>query len=123
MHVTTRVSHVKKARRESSLLKGFMELLGRLSPSIPELQNVFCTRLSLAPDCSTVFIYFHSPDGEEAVKKAIEVLKLYRPSMRTSLVALVSLRRTPDLRFFYDDKYEKLNKIERLLDEVKERDK
>jgi len=47
-----------------------------------------------------------------------EVLKLYKPSMRSVLAQRIGGRYTTDLRFMYDDIKDKERAINKLLDEV-----
>lgn len=66
---------------------------------------------------------FYDPDGLEAFKKKLEILKLYKPSIRAALAKKIKSRYVPDLAFKFDEQFEKEQKIHEILDKVKKEDK
>jgi len=88
----------------------------------PRLRSITLNRIKLSPDKSLCSVYFYTPEGQEKFQEALEVLKLYKPSMRKAIAAKIEARYTPDLRFFYDDIYEKQERLDQILDKVKKED-
>ncbi len=57
----------------------------------------------------------------EDFEEILEILKLYKPSLRKALSAEIKARYVPDLIFRFDKKFEKRQRIEKLLEEIKEK--
>ena len=85
------------------------------------LQSITITRVALSADKSSCSVFFYTPAGEEAFKKMLETLKLYKPSLRTALAAKIRGRYTPDIIFRFDEQYEKSEKMNKLLEKLKEK--
>lgn len=115
----SRVSDIKRAQKEKLLFRELSQLFLQLTLDDSRLRSISLNRVKLSPDKSLCTVYFYTPEGQEKFKEALEVLKLYRPSMRKAIAARIEARYTPDLRFLYDDSYEKQEQLDQLLEKVK----
>jgi ribosome-binding factor A len=109
-----RVSSIKRAQKESLLMRSISHLLMQIS-----LDD---NRVSLSASKSICTIYFYSPRGQDYFKEIFQTLVLYKPSMRAAIAKILDARYTPDLVFRFDEQFEKQLKLENLLDSVKTTD-
>lgn len=112
---------IKQAQKESLLLREISSLLVKGSLDDPRLAGLTITRVSLSSDKSACSVFFYNPGGHEEFKKLLEVLKLYKPSLRTALAKSIKSRYVPELIFKFDDQYEKEEKMNKILDALKEK--
>lgn len=115
-----RVSDIKRAQRESLLNKKLASLISTISLDDPRVAGIMLNRVQLSPDKGVATLYFYIPGGPEAFREKLEVLILYKPSIRSALSKLVPSRYTPDLVFKYDAQFEKEMHINQLLDTLKD---
>ncbi|MCL4361335.1 30S ribosome-binding factor RbfA [Candidatus Dependentiae bacterium] len=113
--------NIKKAQKESLLFREISRLFMQTAMDDTRLQGVILSRVSLSVDKGVCYIYFYSYKGKKHFDEVLEVLKLYKPSLRKALSKLPS-RYTPELVFKYDEDLEKQMKLEEILDKVKEQD-
>ena len=75
------------------------------------------TRVKVSDDNSwaKVFVSFLDKNREEKLER----LKYYKPVIRTALAKKLTIRRTPDITFTLDDSFEKGEKIEKIIRELK----
>ena len=111
---------IKRKQQESIILKAIADLLHRLKSDIKSLNEVVVVRVDLSPDLSTLKVFLFSEAGKKVTEDVIEELIPYCRSFRFSLGNMISFRRVPRVRFIYDSHYEKVLKIEKLIDSVKE---
>lgn len=78
---------------------------------------VTVTRVKVSDDNSWAKIYVSFLDKNREEK--LEKLKEYKSVIRTALSKKLTIRRTPDLTFTLDDSYEKGEKIEKIIRELK----
>jgi ribosome-binding factor A len=112
------VSSIKRAQKEAQILKEISKMLLDISLEAPSLQGLFINKVELSTDKSLCRIFFYAPEGEDFFKERLETLKLYKPSMRKGLSQVLSGRYTPDLKFIFDEKFEKHQRLEELLEKV-----
>jgi ribosome-binding factor A len=53
----------------------------------------------------------------------MNIIETVKPELRQLVGSKVRLRLTPELRFFYDDTFDKIERIEQLLKEAKDSNK
>ena len=83
------------------------------------LKYVSVTKVKVTTDLSLATIWYTIMGDEneiQATKKALEEAKGY---LRTELAQRLDLRKTPELRFKYDESLEYGNRIEKILEEIK----
>jgi ribosome-binding factor A len=113
------VSDIKRAQKEKLLLREISKLFAQASMDDPALHGLTITKTQLSPDKGLVSVYFYCPEGIEHFETILDRLKLYKPSMRTALAHSIRSRYTPELRFRFDVNFEKQERLEKLLDQVK----
>ncbi|MEX0672245.1 MAG: ribosome-binding factor A [Candidatus Babeliales bacterium] len=115
------VSHIKKSRKEANLFRIVSDLFMKIRMEDSRLINLFIDRVELTTDKSRLRVLFYTPDGQAAFKEKMDILRLYKPSMRKAIADTIHARYVPDLRFEYDAQFEKQDSLEKLLDEVSSR--
>ncbi len=110
---------VRQAQKESLLYREVAELFRQHAQDEPALQDLYVTRVDLAPDLSMCIVFFFSPKGEEYFKQQLRQLILYKPSLRRAIAHKVALRRTPDFVFRFDETVEKQQRLESLFEKIK----
>lgn len=115
----TQYRSVRQAQKESLLYREVAELFRRHAQDEPALQDLYVTRVDLAPDLSTCTVFFFSPKGEPYFKQQLRQIILYKPSLRRAIASRVALRRTPDFVFKFDETVEKQQRVDALFDKIK----
>lgn len=119
IHTSSRVSDIKKAQRESILFKLISELFTQAASDDQRLKGIFISRVQLSDNRSLCTVFFYSADGKKHFDDLFEVLKLYKPSMRKAVAKNISARYAADIRFAYDEHFDKVQKLEKLIESVK----
>ena len=116
-------SSIKREQKTALFFREISNLIQKLSLDEPEISKVYVTKVKLSKDSGICFVYFSTYQNKEDFNNALEVLKLYKPSLRTALSKAVTGRYTPNLVFLYDAAKEKERKLTELLDKVSQEDK
>ena len=116
------VHHIKKSQRESLLLQTIAQLFQQTALDEPALRSIFVNRVELSPDKGCCTVYFYCHEGKDEFLKALEFLKLYKPSLRKALAHNLKSRYTPELVFRFDEQFEKTERIEQLFEKIKAED-
>lgn len=103
----------------------------------PRLENLTITNVKLTPDLSIAKIYFTSFIDQNAakiqasaatqigmsnsIKQILKILTNASSFLRCRLAEKMSLRKVPELRFFYDENLDYGLKMELLLSKIVER--
>ena len=103
---------IKRAQKESLLLREISNMFHSITMDDNRLQGLFVNRVELSTDKGWVTVYFYTLDGFEKFEEQLEILKLYKPSIRKGLSSGVKGRYVPDLKFTYDAKFEKQQRLE-----------
>jgi len=106
------VSDIKRAQKESQLLREISSMFHAITMDDSRLLGLFVNRVELSTDKGWCTIYFYTADGYEKYAEQFEVLKLYKPSMRKALSSEIKSRYVPNLKFEYDSKFEKQQRLE-----------
>jgi ribosome-binding factor A len=112
------LKNIKQAQRESFLLREIAQLFLQATQDDTRLSNVFVNRVKLTSDKSICYVYFYTVRGAEHFNEVLEILKLYKPSLRKAIAIKLNSRYTPQLVFAYDAQFETQQKIEALIDQV-----
>ncbi|MFA5074600.1 MAG: 30S ribosome-binding factor RbfA [Candidatus Babeliales bacterium] len=112
----------KREQKTSLFLHEISSIIQRLSQDEPELLKIFITKVELSKDYKICYIYFSTYGDKSDFDKALEILKLYKPSMRKVLAQSISGKFVADLRFLYDKTKEKERELLNFLDEVAQQD-
>ena len=111
---------IKREKKKALYLREISSLIQKISIDEPKVLKVYVTRVDLSADSGICYVYFSCFNDKNDFKDALEILKLYKPSMRSVLGKSLKLRYAPDLVFLYDEKKEKVQKMEELLEKVHE---
>jgi ribosome-binding factor A len=111
---------VRKAQKESYFYREISTLFSRLVIDEPRLNGLFISKVSLSSDGGTCTVLFLTTNGKAEFEEKLKTLILYKPSLRTALAKTSRGRYTPNLIFRYDEDQEKADKINRLIDKLKD---
>lgn len=114
-----RVYDIKRAQKSSLYLRTISTLFSQLTLENKELNSVYVNRIEMSPDKSMIYVLFYSPLGIEEFNKKLQTLILYKPSLRAALAKQIDGRYTPDIVFKYDEAQEKVDRIDNLLQDLK----
>ena len=118
----TYASDVKRERRKSLFLQEITKLIQELAQQEPAIAQVYVSNVDISANTGICYVYFSSyqEPGEEIFNKALEFLKLYKPSLRKAFAGRVQTRYAPDLVFMFDKAKEKERRINDLLNKVQD---
>jgi ribosome-binding factor A len=114
---------IKKAQRESYFYREISNLFLQITIDEPRLNGLFINKISLSSDGGTCTVLFLAANGRTEFEEKLPILILYKPSLRTALAKTSHSRYTPNLIFRYDEGHEKVEKINRLIDKLKDEGK
>ena len=103
---------IKRAQKESLLLREISNMYHSIAMDDDRLSGLFVNRVELSTDRGWVTVYFFTLDGFEKFEEQLDILKLYKPSIRKGLASEIKGRYVPDLKFAYDAKFEKQQRLE-----------
>lgn len=118
-----RVSDIKHAQRESLLYRTISNYFLQITFDDPQLKGLYVNRVTLSADRSMCTVYFQTEGGKADFEAKRKQLVLYKPSLRNALSKILRGPYTPNLRFKYDEQFEKQRKIEELFDKLKDEGK
>lgn len=113
------VKHIRTAKKEAQLFREISRLFLQASIDDARIQGVFINRVHLSSDGGICYVYFYSANGIQDFEAKLPFLMMYKPSLRKALADSLHARYTPNLVFKYDDKFEKQDKLEKLLNTIK----
>ena len=119
---------VKRERKKSVYLRELSSLIELIAQDHQPVRDVYLSTVDLSADGGICYLYFASVTPvngdqqalEDIFQRALDVLKLYKPSLRKALAQSLQARYTPDLLFLLDKPREKVDRINQLLDQVRQ---
>lgn len=84
-----------------------------------KIRFVTITKVSLTNDLSLATVYYTVYGNDEQVNASIEALNEAKGFIRSVLSKRIEVKKTPDLKFKYDESFEQGNKIEEILKNLK----
>ena len=114
-----RISTIKKAQKESVLLREISSLYQQASADDPELPLITITYVELGSNKGLCKVFFYCPEGKERFETILERLKLYKPSLRKALASRIDARYTPEILFVFDEQQAKQLRVEYLIEQIK----
>lgn len=84
-----------------------------------KIKFVTITKVTLTNDLSLATVYFTVYGTEEQVNATVEALMEAKGFIRSILSKRIDVKKTPDLKFKYDESFEQGNKIEQILKNLK----
>ena len=88
----------------------------------PGLQGVMVTRVEMTSDLSIARVHLRSmvsETTEDLHKKVEAAARRATPLLRRGLNAKIGMRKLPDLSFHYDRGQDALDRVERILEEIR----
>lgn len=113
------VSRIKREQKQAFLFREISQLFSQLVLDEPRLGVIYPTRAELSAGEGMCMIYFYGPEGQRGFDDVLDLLKLYKPSMRRALAKARQSRHTPDLKFLFDETFEKNQRMQQLLEDIK----
>jgi ribosome-binding factor A len=111
---------IKKAQKESYFFREISQFFHHIVIDDSRLNDMYINRVSLSSDGGMCIVFFLAVNGKQEFEEKLSTLILYKPSLRSALAKTSHGRYTPNLIFRYDDDHEKVEKIHRLLDKLKD---
>jgi ribosome-binding factor A len=84
----------------------------------PRLSLVTITRVRLTDDLRSARVYFCVADSEERKESVFAGFRSAIGFLKRELAKRLALRYVPDLRFFYDESFDRADSVNRLLEAV-----
>jgi ribosome-binding factor A len=110
----------RRQRRVSELIHRELSTLLLSGVKDPRLSDVTITGVEVTRDLLLARVYFTVLGAEDGGKEARAGLEHAKGFLRTQLAERVELRFVPDLNFVHDTSYESGQRIEAILDQLKE---
>lgn len=85
----------------------------------PRLSGVWVTRVVFAPDLRLAKIYFNASGGRVREEEIIEGFERSKGFLRHELAQRVRLKFAPELKFYYDESAEVVERIDELFQQIK----
>ncbi len=83
------------------------------------IKFVTITNVNITNDLSIATVFYTVFGNENQINASIEALNEAKGFIRTILSKKLEVKKTPDLRFKYDESYKQGNKIEAILNSLK----
>ena len=109
---------VKRAARVAERIREELAWLLTREVRDPGAAGAIVSRVELSDDLKVARVYLRTLEGTGG-DVAIAALKRASSMLRREVTKRVGLRFAPELRFFYDERLDAVNRIEELLEEVK----
>lgn len=113
----------KRADRVGGQIHKELSVLLRKEIRDPRLESVTILRVTLSDDLRSARVYFSVAEGEEHRINAVAGFKSASGYLRRKLGSCLDLRYVPELRFLYDESFERAVKVDRLLKTIREEEK
>jgi ribosome-binding factor A len=85
----------------------------------PGVGFVTLTHVRVTPDLQLARVYYTTLGDEKAGHESARALKRATPFLRRQLGRRLTLRRVPELEFFYDESIARHDRIEQILQDLK----
>ena len=109
---------IKREQKKSFLLQQISSLILTIAQDEPSVAKVFVTRVDLSSDGGVCYVYLSTFGSPETFEEALELLKLYKPSLRRELAKRLQSRYVPNIRFEYDTVKDRTRKLDTLLEQI-----
>jgi ribosome-binding factor A len=110
---------IRRAQKESYFFREISNFFLQITIDEPRLNGLYINKISLSSDGGTCTVLFLASQGRAEFDEKLPTLILYKPSLRSALAKTSHGRYTPNLIFRYDEGYEKTEKINTLIDKLK----
>jgi ribosome-binding factor A len=107
---------VQKVERE---LKKQIGIIFQQDLNDPRIGFVTITEVKLSADLKFAKIYYSVLGNKKQEKKTLDAISKASPYIRRLLARRMILRFVPELKFYYDETFEKAMHVDELLDDFK----
>jgi ribosome-binding factor A len=112
------MSQGSRSDRVADQIRGELALLLTREVHDPGIGFVTLTRVQVSPDLQLARVYFTALGDDEARTRSARALERAAPFLRRQIGSRLRLKRTPELKFFFDESIAGQDRIERLLNEI-----
>lgn len=113
------VQSIKKSQKESLFFRAISQLFAQTILDDARLHGLAVNRVKLSDDKGVATIFFYIPGGLAEFKEKLPFIVLYKSSLRRALARSINSRYTPELIFKFDDQFEKQQRMEGILEQIK----
>jgi len=113
------VSQGSRPDRVADQIRGELGLLLTREVHDPGIGFVTITRVQVSPDLQQARVYYTVLGDDKARKSSERALDRAVPFLRRQIGSRLRLRRTPELRWIYDESIAGQDRIEQLLNEIR----
>lgn len=114
------MANYRRVDRVNQLLREELSRLIRRELKDPRVDGVTVTAVETSPDLRHAAVHVRTLRDEPPVEEAVRGLESAEGFLRRKLGQELRIRRVPEFRFEEDRSLERVQRIESLLDEVKE---
>ena len=111
---------VKRSLRVAELLKRDLSDIITTRVRDPLVKSVFITYVKVSDDLKYAKIYYRSIKTDSANNKLKMALERVTNFLKLELGRRTELRYIPELRFFYDSGIDEANRIDHLIEQIKQ---
>ena len=110
-----------RQRKVAGTIKSELSLILDRKVRDPRKTMITITEVRLNHDMSVATVFFTTMGDQQEKKEALQLLEHAKAFLRTQLSPVLKLRKMPELKFEIDNSFEYGNKIDSLLDKIKEK--
>ncbi len=107
--------HVKRADRVGGLIQKELSDLLLTKIKDPRLNLVTITQVNISDDLRSARVYFSTVEGQERRVSVLAGFKSAAGYLRHELGRRLELRYTPELRFIYDESFDRAAALNRIF--------
>lgn len=108
----------KKERMEKILVREISNIIFH-DIKDERIKFVTITNVNITNDLSIATVFYTVLGNENQINASVEALNDAKGFIKTILSKRLEVKKTPDLRFKYDESFEQGNKIEEILNNLK----
>jgi ribosome-binding factor A len=112
------MSQGSRPDRVAEQIRAELALLLTRDAHDPGIGFVTLTRVQISPDLQSARVYFTTLGDDQARQRSGKALERATPFLRRQIGSRLRLKRTPDLKFFYDESIAGQDRIEQLLHDM-----
>lgn len=110
-------SKIRLQRIADRILEEISEML-IMDIADPRLTGVTVTEVNIDRELAFANIYVSAVEGQERASEVLEAFNHAKGFIRSQLADRIELRSHPNLRFYWDPTPERVDKIERIINEL-----
>lgn len=90
--------------------------------SDPRLKGIQLTKAEMTDDLQIVKIYYYFEGTEQQRERSLKGLESAKGYIKRAISERLKLRIIPDIRYYFDDGIEKAEKLDRVLEDLRQRE-